>query len=42
MKLGAEAQIKVKKIEEWISAPLNAEEQVILVSLLNKIYNYID
>lgn len=41
-KLGEEAQIKVKKIEEWISTPLSAEEQVMLVSLLNKIYNYID
>ncbi|WMJ87236.1 MarR family winged helix-turn-helix transcriptional regulator [Anaerocolumna sp. MB42-C2] len=42
-KLGAEAQlIKVEKIEEWVLKPLNAEEQDMILSLLKKIYNYIE
>lgn len=42
-KLGEEAQVvKVNKIEEWILKPLNVEEQEAILSLLKKIYNYIE
>lgn len=42
-RLGAEAQtIKVDKIEEWILKPLSTEEQVMILPLLKKIYNYIE